>query len=67
MTQNHNFGFKSRSRLEAVAQHADEKQAIAIINRNYAVIRQPLPLRRMRFLEATPLGRLHPPPCFSRH
>jgi hypothetical protein len=26
MTQNHNFGFKSRSRLEAVAQHADEKQ-----------------------------------------
>src|SRR5260370_22267781 len=26
MTQNHNFGFKPRSRLEAVAQHADEKE-----------------------------------------
>jgi hypothetical protein len=30
-----------------------KSKAIAIINRNYAVIRQPPPLPRMRFLEAT--------------
>jgi hypothetical protein len=56
MTQNHNFGFKPRSRREAVAQHADEKRAIAIINHNYVMIRQPPRIRRMGFSEATGIG-----------
>ena len=53
MPQDQDFSFEPLARLEAVAQHAEEKKAIAIIDRDHVLIRSgPLP-RRMAFSEAT--------------
>jgi hypothetical protein len=56
MAQNHNFGLKPRSRLEAVAQQADEKEGNCDHQPQLFAIRQPPPLRRIGFSEATPAG-----------
>src|SRR5437660_4182315 len=55
MTQNHPISASSRDRdLKQSRSMRTKRRAIAIINRNYVVIRQQPPLRRTVFSEATP-------------
>jgi Tfp pilus assembly protein FimT len=56
MTQNHNFGFKPRSRFEAVAQRADEKEGNGDHQPQLCCDSSTTPLRRLVFSEATGLG-----------
>jgi hypothetical protein len=53
MPQYQDFSFQPPSRLEAVAQHADEEEANCDHYRNHVLIRLPPSRQRMEFSEAT--------------
>jgi hypothetical protein len=57
MPKDQDFGFQPPLRLKAVAQHTDEEEGNAIVNRNHVLIRLPPSLPRMEFSEATTVRR----------
>ena len=59
MPQHQDFGFKPSPRLEAVAQHADEREAIANIQQ-YVLIRWRSQIQWMEFSELTAVSITRP-------